>query len=178
MTVTKVWENQIRLVPRVFKVGGSCTYGMKDYYSKCWHLSVWCYLCGWCCVSASAVEGRPDKTQPIKCYQCNSFYDKGCSDFFDNKTYPLIPCPSYATMCRKIIQESKCHCGFQWIAGKMGICFLPLRSIAVCNQPHHYGNSRATWDHAVLPATQQRWHSHLYPSQWKLILLFSDPGEM
>lgn len=55
---------------------------------------------------ANAVEGRPDKTQPIKCYQCNSFYDKGCSDFFDNKTYPLIPCPSNATMCRKIIQET------------------------------------------------------------------------
>jgi hypothetical protein len=53
-----------------------------------------------------AVQGRPDKTKPIKCYQCNSFYDKGCSDFFDNRTYPLIPCPSNATMCRKIIQET------------------------------------------------------------------------
>jgi hypothetical protein len=55
---------------------------------------------------ANAVQGRPDKTKPIKCYQCNSFYDKGCSDFFDNRTYPLIPCPSNATMCRKIIQET------------------------------------------------------------------------
>lgn len=55
---------------------------------------------------ASAVQGRPDKTKPIKCYQCNSFYDRGCSDFFDNRTYPLIPCLNNATMCRKIIQES------------------------------------------------------------------------
>lgn len=55
---------------------------------------------------AFAVQGRPDKTVPIKCYQCNSFYDKGCSDFFDNRTYPLIPCSWNATMCRKIIQET------------------------------------------------------------------------
>jgi len=67
-----------------------------------------------CCVSAFAVEGRPDKTKPIKCYQCNSFYDKGCSDFFDNRTYPLIPCSSNATMCRKIIQEGKCYCYLYW----------------------------------------------------------------
>jgi len=57
-------------------------------------------------VIADAVQGRPDKTKPIKCYQCNSFYDKGCSDFFDNKTYPLIPCKDNTTMCRKIIQET------------------------------------------------------------------------
>jgi len=55
---------------------------------------------------ADAVQGRPDKTKPIKCYQCNSFYDKGCSDFFDNKTYPLIPCKENVTICRKIVQES------------------------------------------------------------------------
>ena len=30
--------------------------------------------------------------------------------------------------------------------------------------PRRYGNSRAIWDHTVLPATRQRWHSHLYPS--------------
>ena len=29
--------------------------------------------------------------------------------------------------------------------------------------PHRYGNSRATWDHTVLPATRQRWHSRPYP---------------
>ncbi|KAK2162467.1 hypothetical protein LSH36_98g05052 [Paralvinella palmiformis] len=46
------------------------------------------------------------QSKPIKCYQCNSFYDKGCADFFDNTTYPLIPCPINATKCRKIIQET------------------------------------------------------------------------
>ena len=30
------------------------------------------------------------------------------------------------------------------------------RSIAVRKKPHRYGNSCATWDHAVLPATRQR----------------------
>jgi len=81
-------------------------------------------------VSASAVEGRPDKTHPIKCYQCNSFYDRGCSDFFDNKTYPLIPCPSNATMCRKIIQESKYLCdavmGLVFKTGDKEVSRMPL----------------------------------------------------
>ena len=31
--------------------------------------------------------------------------------------------------------------------------------------PHRYGNSHAVWDHTVLPATRQRWHSRLYPSR-------------
>ena len=31
--------------------------------------------------------------------------------------------------------------------------------------PHCYGNSRAIWDHTVLPATRQRWHSRLYHSR-------------
>jgi len=31
--------------------------------------------------------------------------------------------------------------------------------------PHCYGNSHATWDHTVLPATRQRWHSRPYPSR-------------
>lgn len=44
--------------------------------------------------------------RPIKCYQCNSYYDKGCADFFDNRTYPLIPCAEGSTMCRKIVQET------------------------------------------------------------------------
>jgi len=35
--------------------------------------------------------------------------------------------------------------------------------------PHRYWNSRAIWDHTVLPATRQRWHSSLYP-QPKLVL--------
>jgi len=28
--------------------------------------------------------------------------------------------------------------------------------------PHRYVNSRAIWNHTVLPATRQRWHSRLY----------------
>ena len=39
------------------------------------------------------------------------------------------------------------------------------RSIAVSDSPHRYGNSHAIWDHTVLPATQQRWHSRRYPSR-------------
>ena len=58
-------------------------------------------------ISVSAANGRPEGSNKIKCYQCNSFYDTGCADFFDNKTYPLKPCAGNATMCRKIIQESK-----------------------------------------------------------------------
>ena len=30
------------------------------------------------------------------------------------------------------------------------------RSISVRKKPHSYGNSRAIWDHTVLPATRQR----------------------
>ncbi|CAD5117863.1 DgyrCDS6608 [Dimorphilus gyrociliatus] len=52
------------------------------------------------------VYAKRADNNPIKCYQCNSFYDKGCSDFFDNMTYPLRACPMNATMCRKIIQET------------------------------------------------------------------------
>jgi len=48
--------------------------------------------------------------------------------------------------------------------------------IAVRNVLHHYGNSRAIWDHTVLPAIQQRWPSHLYPSQLKLVLDLATPG--
>jgi len=36
------------------------------------------------------------------------------------------------------------------------------RSIAVRNKPHRYGNSRAIWNHTVLPATRQRWHSRRF----------------
>ena len=39
------------------------------------------------------------------------------------------------------------------------------RSIAVRKKPHRYGNSRAIWDHTVLPATRQRWYSRLHPSR-------------
>ena len=40
------------------------------------------------------------------------------------------------------------------------------KGIAVCKQAchHRYGNSHAIWDHTVLHATRQRWHSRLYLS--------------
>jgi len=44
------------------------------------------------------------------------------------------------------------------------------RNIAVRNQSHCHSNSRAIWDHAVLPTTRQTWHSRLYHSQLKLVL--------
>ena len=44
---------------------------------------------------------------------------------------------------------------------KIQLCHLDVkvkvkgkRSIAVRKKPHRYGNSRAIWDHTVLPATQ------------------------
>jgi len=38
--------------------------------------------------------------------------------------------------------------------------------IAACRQAcyRRYGNSHTIWDHTVLPATRQRWHSRLYPT--------------
>jgi len=50
------------------------------------------------------------------------------------------------------------------------------RSIAVRKKPHRYWNSRAIWDHTVLPATRQRWYSRLHPSRSGTRL--SDPGGM
>ena len=41
--------------------------------------------------------------------------------------------------------------------------------------PHRYGNSHATWDHTVLPATRQRCHSRLTPAEAGTRL--SDPRE-
>ena len=43
--------------------------------------------------------------------------------------------------------------------------FHPVFSSSQSNLPHRYGNSHAIWDHTVLPATRQRWHSRLYPSR-------------
>jgi len=44
--------------------------------------------------------------------------------------------------------------------------------------PHRYWNSHATWDHTVLPATRQRWHSSLYPGWNWYGTKFSDPRGM
>ena len=57
-------------------------------------------------ISAVGSKLTPKKPHIMKCYQCNSYYDRGCADYFDNQTYPLIPCSAEATMCRKIVQES------------------------------------------------------------------------
>ena len=38
-------------------------------------------------------------------------------------------------------------------------------SSSQCNLPHRYGNLHAIWDHTVLPATRQRWHSRLTPTE-------------
>jgi len=43
-------------------------------------------------------------------------------------------------------------------------------------RPYRYGNSHATWDHTVLPAARQRWHSRPYPSEART--RFSDLGVM
>jgi len=38
------------------------------------------------------------------------------------------------------------------------------KGIAVCEtSPHRYRKSLTIWDHTVLPATRQRWLSHLHP---------------
>jgi len=42
------------------------------------------------------------------------------------------------------------------------------RSITVCKKPSLL-QELTCWNHTMLPATRQRWHSHLYPSQLKLI---------
>jgi len=38
---------------------------------------------------------------------------------------------------------------------------------------HRYGNSHAIWDHAVLPATRQRWHSRLAQTSLNCCCLLS-----
>jgi len=57
---------------------------------------------------------------------------------------------------------------------------LPISNtdIALCwpKLPHRYWSSHAIWDHTVLPATRQRWHSTFTPA--KAGTRFSDPGGM
>lgn len=38
-------------------------------------------------------------------YVCNSYFQKTCGDWFDNRTYNLEECGEGVTMCRKIVQE-------------------------------------------------------------------------
>ena len=43
----------------------------------------------------------------IRCYECNSYFQKECSDFFDNKTFNLEKCGDEITMCRKMVLEGR-----------------------------------------------------------------------
>ena len=61
------------------------------------------------------------------------------------------------SMCIKNISQTA--------ISECGVSKVSKRSIAVRDSPHRYGNSHAIWDHTVLPATRQRWHSRLYPSR-------------
>jgi len=75
------------------------------------------------------------------------------------------------------------RCGLVQECAFRGFCCSSLSKvkyvgIAVCSVtlPHCYGNSHAIWDHTVLHATQQRWHSCLYPSRSSYSI--SSPGRM
>ncbi|XP_060071693.1 uncharacterized protein LOC132551557 [Ylistrum balloti] len=46
-----------------------------------------------------------DSGSAIKCYECNSFFQSDCADWFDNKTHNLVDCGDDVKMCRKIVQE-------------------------------------------------------------------------
>ena len=84
---------------------------------------------------------------------------------------PILRC-----VVRKFRYPNK-HGYFQWMNQSIYLSTLLVhniqgkgkgkgkRSIAVRKKPHRYGNSRAIWDHTVLPATRQRWHFRRYPSR-------------
>jgi len=54
----------------------------------------------------------------IKCYECNSYFQNTCGDWFDNKTYNLVNCGDSVKMCRKVVQEGKLA---GWLAEKNAI---------------------------------------------------------
>ncbi|XP_062598904.1 uncharacterized protein LOC134260350 [Saccostrea cucullata] len=41
----------------------------------------------------------------IQCYQCNSYFQQDCADYFNNHSHALVDCGENVTMCRKIVQE-------------------------------------------------------------------------
>ncbi|WAQ96865.1 hypothetical protein MAR_029555 [Mya arenaria] len=43
--------------------------------------------------------------KPIRCFVCNSYFQKTCADWFNNGSYNQEPCDPGVTMCRKIVQE-------------------------------------------------------------------------
>lgn len=54
----------------------------------------------------------------LKCFICNSHYDPGCADWFNNFTYPMKDCAMYgkpnATMCRKMVIEAFYDGDWRW----------------------------------------------------------------
>jgi len=51
-----------------------------------------------------------------------------------------------------------CYC-------RLAELLLAMKTVKYMSVPRHYGNSNDIWDHTVLSATRQRWHSRLYPTQ-------------
>jgi len=60
-----------------------------------------------------------------------------------------------------VAPQSPCRRTTQWVTRVSNRC-IAVRTVTL---PHRYGNSHATWDHTVLPATRQKWHSRPYPSR-------------
>jgi len=60
----------------------------------------------------------------------------------------LVPAHMDSAGKRAVKRVCVCVCVKVKVKGK--------QSIAVLKKPHRYGNSRAVWDHTVLPATRQR----------------------
>ncbi|KAL4240151.1 hypothetical protein ACF0H5_000945 [Mactra antiquata] len=58
-----------------------------------------------CMIGAVALFLVLDQGVAIKCFVCNSYFQKTCGDWFDNRTYNLEQCDEGVTMCRKIVQE-------------------------------------------------------------------------
>ncbi|XP_060569445.1 uncharacterized protein LOC132727873 [Ruditapes philippinarum] len=58
-----------------------------------------------CLIGAVALFMVLDQGVARKCYVCNSYFQKTCGDWFDNRTYNLEECGEGVTMCRKIVQE-------------------------------------------------------------------------
>lgn len=90
----------------------------------------------------------------IQCYQCNSYDDPGCADFFDNTTYVIHACPEDSKYCRKVVQQGNSHsiCPFNHIDS---ISTVMMRLYKVC-----YGASMNRLRH------QQRWSKSASFSLW------------
>ena len=54
----------------------------------------------------------------FKCFICNSHYDPGCADWFNNFTYPMKDCGMYgkpnASLCRKMVIEAFYDGDWRW----------------------------------------------------------------